>query len=302
MVENAWQFASVIELNNHLSSGAEIFRGVESPHLSLKSPSDLLPSSDDAQNPPGLGNFDKIWRYLNLPLSAPSIKIESPPEVLLAATVNGNLRDTSHINKGARWCDGTESADPADVEETRNTLLSVSRAKILTKKERQRSRHEELEREKSSQKVVAEVADKRYNLRQPRLRSATEAVIQQILSDTVSKPKPLTKLRPSSGKLTATINQEKQFGITSLSLEESNLNSTDPTAHKIAAEKKKQLIRALRTKFPEEQKYLDNISAVPQPDESTKNEARKIHVFVDASNVCSRPGSLTCLKLISLRL
>ena len=288
MVEDAWHFTPVIELNNCLSSGAERLLGIEPTTLPLKSPSNLLSSPDDYQNPPGLGNFDKIWRFLNLPLSVPSVEIESHLGVAVPSTARTDvLSDKLGINKGVRWWDGTESADLADKEEITGSLLAVGGVKGLTKKERRRKRREEIDRGSSPQIVLPKDTETETNLRQPRPRSATEAVIQRILSDSLTVPEtPRTRSR-SRGKLNATSDHEIQSLTPLRSLRGSPIQPklVDQAAYKIAAEKKERLIKALRVNFPEEQKFLDNISVLRRLDVSINSRAQNIHVFVDASNV-----------------
>lgn len=287
MVEDAWHFTPVIELNNCLSSGAERLRGIEPRPLSLESPSNLPTSPDDHRNPPGLGNFDKIWRYLNLPLSVPSIKTEPQLEVAVVAARTEDLIDKSGTNKGVRWWDGTESADLADKEEIAGSMLGIGIVKKLTKKERLKKRREEIERGSSPPKALPEDIEKRYNLRPRRPRSATETVIQQILSDPLAIPKTPVKASQIKGKPSATSDHEKQLLVPLRPLKGSPMESNfvDQTAYKTAAEKKEHLVKKLRATFPEEQKFLDNISVLPRLDESADTKAQSIHVFVDASNV-----------------
>lgn len=287
MVEDQWHFTPVIELINCLSPGAERLRGIEPTPLALESPTNLLSSSDDYQNPPGLGNFDKIWRYLNLPLSVPSVKTESQLGVAVARAQTDDPNDKLEANKGVRWWDGTESADLADKEEITDSILAIDKVKGLTKKERRKKRREEIEGRSSPSKEVPQDIEIRYNLRQPRPRSATEAVIQRILSDSLAIPKTPSPVSRIKGKLSAASDHEKQPVTPLLLLKRPHLElkSEDQSAYKIAAERKEHLIKKLRTTFPEEQKSLDNISLLPRLDESIKHRAQSVHVFVDASNV-----------------
>lgn len=290
MVEDPWHFTPVFELNNCLSSGAERLNGIEPTPLPLGSPSNLLSSPDNYQNPPGLGNFDKIWRFLDLPLSAPPVKTESQLEVAVATARTEDLSDKLGANKGVRWWDGNESADLADKEEITDSVLAIGIVKGLTKKERRRKRQEEIEGRKSPQKEVPQDTEKRYNLRQPRPRSAIEAVIQQILSDSLATPKTPSPVSRIKGKRGTTSDHEKQ-PLTPLRLLQrspAESKSDDQSAYKIAAGRKEQLTKRLRATFPAEQKFLKTISVLPQLDDSTNNIAQSIHVFVDASNVRPR--------------
>ena len=287
MVEDQWHFTPVIELINCLSSGAETLHGTQSTPLALESSTNLLSSSDDHENPPGLGNFDKIWKYLNLPLSAPSVQTDSQLGVVVAPAQTEDSSDKLEASKGVRWWDGTESADLADKEEITDSILAIDNVKGLTKKERRKKRREEIEGRSSPQKEVKQDTEKRYNLRQPRPRSATEAVIQRILSDSLAVPKTPSPVSRIKGKLGAASDHEKQ-PVTPLILLKRphiDLKSEDQSAYKIAAERKEHLIKKLRTTFPEEQKFLDNISVLPRLDESNNSRAQSVHVFVDASNV-----------------
>lgn len=290
MVEDPWHFTPVIELNSCLSSGAKRLHGIETTSLSLESPPNLLSPSDDYQNPPGLGNFDKIWRFLNVPLSVPPMKTETQLEVAISTARTEDLSDQLGANKGVRWWDGTESADLADKEEVADSILAIGTVKGLTKKERRRKRQEEVEGRKVPPKEVPQDTEKRYNLRQPRPRSVTEAVIQKILSDSLAVPKTPSPVSRIKGKHGATNDHERQsvtpLRLLKLSTKESN--SDDQSAYRIAAERKEQLIKRLRAAFPKEQKFLKNISVLPRPNDSTNNIAQSIHVFVDASNVRHR--------------
>ena len=290
MVEDPWHFTPVIELNSCLSSGAKRLHGIEPTSLSLESPSNLLSPSDDYQNPPGLGNFDKIWRFLNLPLSDPPATAESQLEVAVATARTEDLNDHLGVNKGVRWWDGTESADLADKEEAADSILAIGAFKGLTKKERRRKRQEEVEGRKSPPKEVPQDTAKRYNLRQPRPRSITEAVIQQILSDSLAIPKTPSPVSRIQGKHGTTNDNEKQIVTPLRLLKRSTVESRsdDQSAYRIATDRKQQLIKRLRAAFPAEQKFLKNISVLPRLDDSTNYIAQSIHVFVDASNVRHR--------------
>lgn len=290
MGESAWNFTPVIRLNSSLSSGAERFPGVKPPQLALESPSNLLSSSDDRQNPPGLGNFDKLWIYLHLPLSDPSIQVESQLEGTVTATAAQpkDLCNQSRPYKGVRWCDETESADLADREEIPSTGLALDFVKKLTKKERIRKRLEEIKRGSSAQNVITtETHNRIYDLRPRRPRSATEAVIQNILSDTSAGPKTPSKADRSVGRPGGVSDHDKDYvpPLRHIRGTLAEFPLVDQTAYKTAAEKKEHLMKALRSNFPEEQKFLDNISFVQLLDESTASRAHDIHVFVDASNV-----------------
>lgn len=304
MVKDAWHFTPVIELNNCLSSGAERFLGVEPTPLALESSSNLLSSPDDHQNPPGLGNFDKIWRYLNLPLSVLSVETESQSGVAVAAARNEDLSDKSRTNKGVRWWDGTESADLADKEEITGSVLAIGIVKGLTKKERRRKRREEIERGGSPQKVLPKDTEKEHNLRQPCPRSTTEAVIQRILSDSLAIPETPKKVSRINGKLGATSDHKIQSVAPMRPLRAILTESkfVDQTAYKTAAEKKEHIMKRLRAAFPEEQKFLDNISFVPRLDEIANSRAQSIHVFVDASNVRNKFEALRRFELSFRRL
>jgi hypothetical protein len=287
MVENAWHFSPVIELNNLLSSRAERQLEFESSKLFLNSPSILISPSDDHQNPPGLGNFDKIWNYLSLPPSVPSVQIESSLEISVASAPTEDLYDKSTTDKGVRWWDATKSANLAN-KDIASKAFTVNLIKGLTKKERRRIKQEEIERGCSSQTVLSSSTERAFgdNRRQPNLRSTSEAVIQKILSDSLTrlgtpskisgpirKPhnasdhgtSPLVPLRPLRGSFAA-------------------LN-TDQTAYNTAAEKKEHLMKTLRLKFAEENESLDNIPVLPRMEEDEDNNLKCIHVFVDASNV-----------------
>lgn len=304
MGESAWHFAPVIELNNSLSSGAETCLGLNPSHRALESPSNLLSSSDDHQNPPGLGNFDKLWIYLHLPLSVPSIQVESQLEGTVTAAQNQDLCDQSRTNKGVRWSDEIESADLADKEEIASSVLAISLVKGLTKKERRRKRQEDFERGSSPQKVLPKGTQNDHNFRQPRPRSATEAVIQNILSDTLARPKTPSKASRSDGKPGGSSDHDKQpvTPLRHLRATLGELKVVDQTAYNTAAEKKEHLMKALRSNFPEERQFLDNISSVRLLVESTTSRAQNIHVFVDASNVRTTFEALKRYKLSCRRL
>lgn len=293
MVEDAWQFTPVIELNNCLSSGAERL-GIEHAPLSSDPPSSHPPSPDDRQNPPGLGNFDKIWKFLNLPLSVPSVTHDSQLEVAVATVRTEGLSDQLGTNKGVRWWDGNESADLSDQKESSGSILATGTVKKLTKKERVMKRLEKIARERkdpepesSSSKALSKGATKRYNLRPRPLRSATETVIRQILSESSATPEATGRGSRTQRKLGGTKDHGKQLEMPPPPLRRSSIESksVDQTAYKAAAEKKEHLIKKLRAAFPEEKKFLDNISALPRLTESADSTAHSIHVFVDASNV-----------------
>lgn len=301
MVEDLWHFTPVIELNSCLSSGAKRLHGIEQTHLPSESPPNLL-SSDDHQNPPGLGNFDKIWRFLKVPLSAPPAKLESKLEVAVATAPSKDLGDQLG-NKGVRWWDGTKSADLADKEAITDHILANGIVKPLTKKERRTKNRAEstskgLKEEVPVKEEVPQDTPKKNKLRlRPRPRSATEAVIQQILSDSLAVPNPPSPVsRIKKKKHGATSDHEKQ-PVTPPAVSKQlivELNGDGQSADRFAAKRREQLIEKLRATFPVEQKFLKNISALPPLDASTNNIAQTIHVFVDVSNV-----RLTVLRVLN---
>jgi hypothetical protein len=288
MMETAWHFTPVIELNNSLSSRPEKLGGGQFSQLDLDSPSNLLPTSHEHPNPPGLGNFDKIWRYLSLPLSVTSSRIESSPEVALDAARIKELCDNSiTTSKGVRWWDGTESVDVAEKEEIIDSESAKGVKQGLTKRERRRKRREEVERGSNTQGVQQKIPKQEPSIQQIRPRSTSEAVIQRILSDTLTRPGTPIKVSRPNGKPRATSDHEISLATPLRPLRGSlaALDIVDQTAYNTAAQKKEQLMKKLRSNFAGEQKFLDDISIVPPLDELGTSKSDCIHVFVDASNV-----------------
>lgn len=284
ILENAWHFSPVIELNNLLSSRAEGPQEVIVSQL----PSILVSSSDDHQNPPGLGNFDKIWNYLSLPLSIHPVKIEPLLEVTVASAPTEDLSDKSITNRGVRWWDGTESADLPNEGELASKALAINLAKGFSKKERRRTKQEEIERGCSPQKVLSNGTERAFgdDRRQPNPRSTSEAVIQQILYDLTRLGTPYKASRPTKKSRRASDREISLLApLRPLRGSVAALNTFDQTVYSTAAERKEHLMKKLRLNFAEENEYLDNIPALPRLDESEDSNLKCIHVFVDASNV-----------------
>lgn len=282
LAEVSWDFTPVLDLINSLSSGSENLAQTDvSAAESHKSP-DPGSLTDELQTNTGLGDFDKLWRFLGQPSNTPSSKADVLPEVNSTVDLSDALDLAAAINKGVKWRDEIQGADLADNDEIDSGTNLASLSKSQRKKARRRKRQESGAEAKYNRKALPSGSENESEVdrRAKRFRDR-RAIIQQLIHDALPE-----KRKGSLGRLEqARAQSDSETGRRPLRGSLAAVFSSEQTGYATAAEKKAKLLGKLRTKFKEEQQYLDNIG-VPQRDISSDlSTGTPVHVFVDASNV-----------------
>lgn len=271
----------MIDLINSLSSRsvteAQDVSVVESHESS--DPGSLLKNGPETNS--GLGNFDRLWRFLGQPSDIPSPKAHAPREINLTVDLNA-LDLAAASNKGVKWRDEIEGADLADNDEIDSGTNLMNLSKSQRRKERRRKRHESEAGAKYDNKVLPSGSENDSGVDQRVKRfQDRKAIIQQILHDTLPK-----QGKGSIGR-SEQLQAQSDSEISRRPLRGSLAAVFSPaqTGYAEATEKKAKLLDKLRTQFKEEQHYLDNIGVPLHDISGNVGTETGVHVFIDASNV-----------------
>lgn len=282
LAEDGWDFTPVIDLINSLSNGSAKLAQTDASVVGSRESSDPGSLTDGLETNSGLGNFDKLWRFLEQPSNIPSSKAQTLPEISSAVDVSNALDLAVASNKGVKWRDEIEGADLADNDEIDSGTNFTSLSKSQRKKERRKKRQESEGRAKYRSRALRSGSENESEVDQrvKRFQDRT-AIIQQIIHDRL----------PEQGK--GSIGRLKKRGAQSdsetvrrpLRGSLAAVSSSQQTEYAAAAEKKAKLMGKLRVEFKEEQKYLDNIGVPLHDISGDLSTESAVHVFVDASNV-----------------
>lgn len=296
LAEDDWDFTPVLDLINSLSSGSEKLAQTDVSVVESHESSIADSLIDDSETSSGLGNFDKLWKFLAQPSNIQPSKAHALPETSSTVGLSDALDLAAASNKGVKWRDEIEGADLADNDEIDSGTNLASLSKTQRRKERRRKRQESEVQAIYHSKALSNGSENESEVDRGVKRSQDRAaIIQQILHGALQKrgtgsigrlEKPQTqsdnessRRRPLRGSLTAVFSSEQ-------------------TGYATAAEKKAKLLDKLRAKFKEERQYLDNIGAPLHDTSGDLSTETGLHVFVDASNVRSinrlRPCSVIC--------
>ncbi|KAI4279018.1 MAG: hypothetical protein LQ337_000625 [Flavoplaca oasis] len=279
-----WGFPSVLELNDSLSSPPTLQTyGDCSPTPSSDKFSSLTSSPLNAHTKSDLGNFDRVWIFLNQPLNVPPPDVPPPS----ANDPSDNAYETtefySPIGKEVHWRDETDGAGLADNEDAGNSvsllgLTKTQRKKLRRKQRRASERQLSPEIPTTSSTETESDAEPRTPNRSPDRR----AIIQQLLQGPPKTPQNGTSIRPT---LPIDIgawpiaNPHPSSALT-------KLRTTGERAElAAAAAKKERLIRKIKERFLEDRQFLTNAAMVPFSAADNSGTREGIHVFVDASNI-----------------
>lgn len=286
-LQDGWDLTPVIDLINSLSPSVE-----HTSHADLElrdelnSPSIPNLPAEDHDSYGGLGNFDKLWRYLGQPLAKDPSYLESLEKIdsIEALTKKSN---TELINKSVKWRDEIAGADIAenDIIESPTNL----------RKSRGNKHRSNVERKKSpkGRADVKGLPSGSENDAEPDLQKSSrsqdrKAIIQDILHGTapkVEKPKSSVSMilkRPQS------LSDQEVGSIAKpqfLSGTLAALFLPEQTAYATETEKKARLMNKLSTKFEEDRRFSSATKALACDSNSDSISESGIHVFVDASNV-----------------
>lgn len=282
LVENGWDFTPVIDLINSLSSGSEKLVQTDVSVLESHESSDPGSLTDGPETNYGLGNFDKLWRFLGQPSNVSSSKAHTIPEINSTVDLSDALDLAATSNKGVKWRDEIEGADLADNDEIDSGTNLASLSKSQRKRARRRKRQEIEAQATYHSKALPSGSENESELDQRVKRlKARRAIIQQMIHDGL----------PKQGKgSTDRLEQPQAQGDSEISRPPLRRSlaavlSPEQTGYAEAAEKKANLLSKLRAKFKEEQQYLDNIGVQRHDFSGDLSTQTAVHVFVDASNV-----------------
>lgn len=296
LTEGSWDFTPVLDLINSLSSGSKEFSridvSVDETHES-SDPGSLIGSLETNS---GLGNFDKLWRFLGQPSVVPSSKAHLLPEVTSTGRLSNALDLATLSNKGVKWRDEVEGADLADNDEIDSGAHLASLSKSQRRKERRRKRQEgETKHFKyHSRALPSGSANESEVDRRVKRSDDRTAIIQQLAHGALPKQGKASTFEKLQAQSDNEINRRPLRG---------SLNavfSSEQARYTTAAEKKAKLMDKLRAKFKNERHYLDNVG-IPLHDTSRDlSTGTGLHVFVDASNVCIRDILRSCVVIYNL--
>ncbi|MCJ1266176.1 hypothetical protein MMC22_006058 [Lobaria immixta] len=283
LAEDDWDFTPVLDLINSLSSGSEKLAQTDVSVVESHESSIAGSLIDDLETSSGLGNFDKLWKFLAQPSNIQPSKAHGLPEISSTVGLSDALDLAAASNKGVKWRDEIEGADLADNDEIDSGTNFASLSKTQRRKERRRKRQQSEVQAKYHSKALPSGSENESEVDRKVKRSQDRAaIIQQILHGALPKQgkgsigrleKPQaqsdnesSRRRPLRGSLTAVFSSEQ-------------------TGYATAAEKKAKLMDKLRAKFKEERQYLDNIGAPLHNTSGDLGTETGLHVFVDASNI-----------------
>ena len=285
--DNDWDFTPVIDLIYSLS--------VNSDDYTRFKPSTPYNHSEEQGTPnttynglgqgTQLGNFDKLWEYLDQPLSVPppEVPLEPPDEsVKILETFGGNEQSPL---KEVKRRDEHEGGDLADNDEIDDSQDFAGLTKTQRKRSgRKRRRQAEVDGVATGKVLLNGSENESEKDIQPPRTPDTKGIIYQIPHGSAPKIEPG---RLHSGKsFRAGLPIDPPAASPHPVKEKMTILKSPPreSAYAAAAAKKARLMTMLNETFIAERPYLSNISFIQQVS-NTNITGEGIHVFVDASNV-----------------
>lgn len=292
-----WDFSPVIELIHSLSAHGDEHvpnKDAEAKHVfeypiseSLTSALGELPNGRDSQ----LGNFDKIWEYLGQPLRVLPPETVSNRKNFLAVVPAGDTGDEQTNTKGVRWRDEIDGADLADNDEVEDPpRLTKTQRKKERRKERRRALTGTLRDGKTlSSSSENESESESKSPRTPDSKGVIDQILHGASTSNGSKLNGFRLLkRPRISAGTGASPAAKPPAVNGFSRVTNLFDEGIKLA--TAAAKKAKLMAMLDEKFIDERQYLTGINLVQHTNDITNTNITPegIHVFVDASNVCTQ--------------
>lgn len=301
--EDDWDFGPVFDLIHSLS----ISGGAHAHQKTISSDTDFDPPEQATftaaakahDQDKRLGDFNKIWQYLGQPLDLPAPTVTTGPLPSLIDVRDGHAASEQRILKVVRWQDDVDCANLADNDENNDSLDLSKLTKQQRKKVRRKQRHEELEAlpvQLTNRKALPSGSeDESGKDVQKRKTLDRTGVIYQLLHGT---PPPNGTGRLRSGKLFRSQNPDDAVGLSAAASPPSKkviqiLKPVRETTIEVSLAKKKKLMSMLNERFIDDRQYLSNLSFTRNVASSTDAATVGIHVFVDASNVCSDQSIVT---------
>ena len=291
--EEGWDLTPVIDLIYSLSIGKESAIDLERPDHTSKAYLEYsyvhAGIENGAQPLPQLGNFDKIWQYLNQPLDLIPPEVPAAPKGELIGFSGDNACNDPSPFKAVRWRDELEGADLADNDENDGPQTPSNLTKQQRKKIRRKQRRKDQTKFSTDGKVLPSGSedDSAKDVQAPQI-SDRKAVIDAILHGDSIPDTPPSHMR--SGKLfrnEPAANGEPSPVASPQSAQKvvQILRPRKDSAFAIAVAKKAKLIAMLTETFIDERPFLSNISFIQHVGSAVETPLEGIHVFVDISNV-----------------
>ncbi|KAL8862530.1 MAG: hypothetical protein Q9178_001028 [Gyalolechia marmorata] len=286
-----WDLTPVFDLIESLSSASPEFTH---GHISSPSPSpDKLSTPtcypDQAQEISHLGDFAKLWAFLDQPLNVqppevPPLPVDEPQEHTDEIT-----KVHSAGGKVVHWRDEAECGELADNEEAGNNLSLF----VLTKTQRKKLRR----KQRKASEVTAPLgilptgsSDNGSDVEPctPKRSPDRRAIIQQILQEVPKTPENgspavaglrIRRLLPT--KIDASPDA-KPYQVNPVARPRT---TAERAALAAAAAKKERLIRKIKERFIDDRQFLTNTTMMPFSVTDNTGTTEGIHVFVDASNI-----------------
>ena len=287
--KSSWDFAPVFDFISTLSGGGD--EQITSHGLSAFSDKQVPYSARPLKQPfakQSLGNFDKIWAYLEQPNNVPPPVVPPPDRSIAQEIGHGTIQDLQH-GKGVKWRDETEGGDLADNEDANLSLSILSPTKQQRKKERRRQRKEAYYRQSNNQLVAPESSENDLNdePKTPPTVLDRRAIIYQILGNFDKRSKSISKgASPRSDRLDNSASSHVAQPPFWWQGTPPGLRQ-QPSQYAVASTKKSKLLTKLDEQFIEERQYLQNLTIMPSAYNDQSNPGTGLHIFVDASNVSS---------------
>lgn len=288
-VSEGWDFTPVIDLLHSLSIRNEKPSQLESSASDqLEVPATSISFAVGHDTNPGLGNFDKLWRYLGHPL----IDSTSTPELNFKTSSTLDRNDGRNIEpvsvKGVRWLDQIKGAKLGDHKEKNgNDALDLN--KSAATKQRRRKRQEVGAIVKDLVPVLPSGSEdeSKSDTCTPLHTYDRRAIIQQILYGAPPKLEACGQILQTPEKALSKRTREAWTETSPRPLRDSLATSlnNDEQSYATAAEKKAKLLVKLQANFTEEREFLNNISKASNADCNDVIADKGVHVFIDASNV-----------------
>lgn len=290
--EEDWDLRPVIDLIYSLSVYKDPYTKAAAPK-SPSSPSQErrhtpLTFQNGSEQASQLGNFDKIWQYLDQPTDL------LPPEVPVAP-LDGYIEvldDDGHGHhsplKAVKWRDELEGADLADNDENYDLHGLGNLTKSQRKKARRKQRRD-AEACRDGRTLPSESEDDSGKEAQAAQIPDRKTIIHEILHGNSLPDHHLGRLRSGKVLREGVPPDAAAWPVASPYSARQAIQILTPPKDKaltVAAAKTTKLISMLTETFIDERQYLSNISLVRHLGISASIPAEGLHVFVDASNVC----------------
>lgn len=307
--DGVWDFSTVIDLIHSLSSKVEKSTASDTSLL-FSSEEVTTPEQDSEQDDENveLGNFDKVWKYLGQPPNVPPPIICSKPhnvlkELPIEDTELPDANVDSSTFKGVRWRDEVEGADLADDDEECDSdnlpKLSKARKKKLRQKKAAEAKKDRL---KSASALATKSSENESEIdcRAVTPTRSRGSVIREMLYGSCSETK-ITDINTTPTEKTVQQDNEtpkwpipnpRYFLRSSVRISETPTPKPD-TSLAETAKRKPKLIKKLYERFILEKPYLETIGIGSFTGSSSPVAETGVHIFVDASNVCSIPGGVS---------